>query len=177
MARVSCWTVTDEATSYHLTIRHNVFVSEQRLMVLTDVDEWDRDPNTRHVLAARDDEIAGTVRLYDLGDGVWKGDRLAVLPGHRASTVGADLVRYAVATAAEAGGSVMEATVQARNTRFFERLGWSKNGELGLYFGVPHQPMIIELSDVAPIASEPTDQATLRVQAVDMLVSSVLLCA
>ena len=176
MARTHCWSVTDGSTSHHLAIRHSVFVAEQRLMVMTDVDDWDRDPNTIHVLASRGQEIAGTVRVYHLGDGRWKGDRLAVLKGHRVSSVGADLVRYAVATAAEAGGSQMEATVQSQNSRFFERLGWNRNGEAGLYYGVSHQPMIIGLSNVAPIAAEPPDDAMFHLKAED-LSEHPLLCA
>ncbi len=177
MAGVSVWTNTDATNSAHLSIRHQVFVAEQRLMVLTDVDEWDRDPETKNILAARGTEIAGTVRVYAVSDRIWKGDRLAVLKGHRLSTVGADLVRYAVATAAEAGGSIMEATVQARNTRFFERLGWSRDGDVRPYYGEPHQPMVISLSNVAPIASQPTAQALLRLPSVDMSDSSLLICA
>ena len=177
MSRTHCWTVTDGSTSHHLAIRHSVFVAEQGLMTMTDVDDWDRDPATIHVLAARGDEIAGTVRLYHLGNGRWKGDRLAVVKGHRISSVGADLVRYAVATASAAGGLEMEASVQARNSRFFERLGWARDGEVGPYFGMPHQPMLISLSNVVPIAPEPSTEAVLRLQADDMSANPLLICA
>ena len=47
----------------------------------------------------------GTVRLYPLDEtGLWQGDRLAVLPGRRSAGAGGPLVRFAVATAARAGG-------------------------------------------------------------------------
>jgi hypothetical protein len=40
----------------------------------------------------------------------------------------------------------MVAQVQVPNVRFFERLGWHRNGHPALMLGVEHQPMAIELS-------------------------------
>ncbi|MFN3256394.1 MAG: MSMEG_0567/Sll0786 family nitrogen starvation N-acetyltransferase [Ilumatobacter sp.] len=174
---VACWDVDTATTSSHLAIRHRVFVEEQGVMVLTDIDAWDRDITTINVLAAHGREVAGTVRLYDLGEGRWKGDRLAVLPAHRASMVGACLVRYAVATAAAAGGTSMDASVQVANVSFFERLGWRCDGEVGPYFGLPHQPMVIDLEGVAPIASAPVSDAVLRLDSVGTSRSSLLVTA
>ena len=39
----------------------------------------------------------------------------------------------------------MVAQVQAANVRFFERLGWVRDGEPAMYCGVMHQPMAIAL--------------------------------
>ena len=86
--------------------------------------------------------VVGAVRLYPLSGTLWKGDRLAVLPGHRA---GAELVNFAVRTAGERGGTRMVAQVQVTNVRFFERLGWVRDGEPAMYRGVMHQPMAIAL--------------------------------
>lgn len=150
---ISCWSPSPQEISCHFEIRHRVFVDEQGVLVLTDIDGWDRHPGTVHVVAARGDAMAGTVRLYPLDDeGLWKGDRLAVLPDHRASLVGVKLVRYAVSTAAAAGGVEMEATVQVANTAFFEHLGWRCDGPVRLSYGLPHQPMVIDLADVPSIA-------------------------
>lgn len=144
-------------------------------MVLTDIDRWDREPETIHVVAAHGDEIAGTVRLYPLDDvGRWKGDRLAVLPAHRSSLVGMRLVRYAVATAAAAGGLLMEASVQIANTVFFERLGWRCDGEVQWYYGLPHQPMLIDLPGAEPIAAAPRRDAVLRLSSDDLSSSPLL---
>ncbi len=116
-------------------------------MVFTDVDQRDGLASTRHVLASQGTSIAGTVRLYPLNDaGLWKGDRLAVLPLYRASLVGLKLVRFAVATAAALGGVEMVASIQTANTVFFERLGWRRDGPVASYYGLPHQPMRIELA-------------------------------
>ncbi len=128
----------------HLAVRRAIFVDRQGLFA-DDRDAHDDDSATLHAVAEAGGEIAGTVRLYPLGDAVWKGDRLAVLPGARAHRLGAQLVQFAVRTAAARGGTRMVAQVQVANVRFFERLGWARDGEPGLYRGVMHQPMTIRL--------------------------------
>jgi putative N-acetyltransferase (TIGR04045 family) len=124
-----------------------VFVEAQALFAVDDRDERDDDPATLHVVGLAGDDVVGAVRLYPLGDdGLWKGDRLAVLPAERALQLGAMLVRFAVRTAGERGGRRMVAQIQVRNVRFFERLGWRRDGDPAPMLGVPHQPMTIDLS-------------------------------
>ena len=131
----------------HFAIRHSVFVEAQGIFEHDDHDDRDDDPATLHVIGRAGDEVVGAVRLYPLdGDGLWKGDRLAVLPGDRALRLGAMLVRFAVRTAGERGGRLMVARVQVRNVSFFERLGWHCDGDPGPMLGVAHQPMAIALS-------------------------------
>ncbi|HEX6021891.1 MAG TPA: MSMEG_0567/Sll0786 family nitrogen starvation N-acetyltransferase [Solirubrobacter sp.] len=123
----------------HFAVRRAVFVEQQGLF------EDDRDAYDEvalHAVAVEDGAVIGAVRLYPLEGTLWKGDRLAVLPGHRA---GAQLVNFAVRTAGERGGTRMVAQVQVANVRFFERLGWERDGEAALYRGVMHQPMAIAL--------------------------------
>jgi putative N-acetyltransferase (TIGR04045 family) len=137
----------------HLAIRARVFVDEQGLFALSDRDEHDDDPRTLHVLGLCGAEVAGTVRLYPLAEpGLWKGDRLAVLPAFRRHGVGAPLVRFAVRTAGRLGGREMLAQIQLANVAFFERLGWRRLGEPADYCGRPHQRMVIALSAGEPAA-------------------------
>jgi putative N-acetyltransferase (TIGR04045 family) len=123
-----------------------VFVEAQALFDFDDRDARDADPATLHVVGLAGEEVVGAVRLYPLGDdGLWKGDRLAVLPAERALRVGAMLVRFAVGTAGELGGRRMVAQIQVANVCFFERLGWRRDGDPAPMLGVPHQPMTIDL--------------------------------
>jgi putative N-acetyltransferase (TIGR04045 family) len=131
----------------HHAIRRQVFVVEQHLFDADDWDEHDEDPATLHVLGIVGDIPGGTVRLYPLGDdGLWKGDRLAVLPEFRRHGLGAPLVRYAVRTAGQHGGHQMLAHIQLPNVRFFAALGWQPIGEPAPYVGVVHQQMAIALA-------------------------------
>ena len=131
----------------HFAIRRSVFVEGQGLFERDDRDERDDHPVTLHAVGLAGDDVVGAVRLYPLDDdGLWKGDRLAVLPNERALRLGAMLVRFAVRTAGELGGRRMVAQVQVPNVRFFERLGWRCEGHPAPMLGVEHQPMAIELN-------------------------------
>ncbi len=129
----------------HFAVRRAIFVERQALFE-DDRDALDAAPGTVHVVAEAGGEIAGAVRLYPLDARLWKGDRLAVLPSARTHQLGERLVRFAVATAGARGGERMIAQVQVANVRFFERLGWERDGDAAPYHGVMHQPMAIALS-------------------------------
>jgi putative N-acetyltransferase (TIGR04045 family) len=163
-ATLTCRAVTTRAErDAHFQVRRQVFVAEQGLFRGTngtngrsgidgdrdgtDRDGHDDDPATIHVVGLADDQICGTVRLYPLGtDGMWKGDRLAVLPSHRHLGLGAPLVRFAVSSAGRLGGREMEAFIQPANVAFFRWLGWRRTGDLVDYAGIPHQRMLIDLA-------------------------------
>lgn len=155
---VSCrLTESAEDLRAHLRIRHEVFVVEQRIFPVSDEDE--RDGHALSVLGLCEAEAVGAVRLYPLEDsGLWKGDRLAVLPAFRGCRVAAPLVHFAVATAAAWGGHTMLARVQTANVSFFTALGWRRDGPEELYVGLTHQPMAIELVHAgAPDPPSPPD--------------------
>jgi putative N-acetyltransferase (TIGR04045 family) len=131
--------------SGHFAVRWRVFVEQQGLFEGSDRDAYDDRVDTLHVVALVEGSVVGTVRLYPLGDGLFKGDRLAVLPDARVFRLGGELVSFAVRTAGALGGARMIAQVQVPNVRFFERLGWVCDGEAARYRGVMHQPMAIAL--------------------------------
>jgi putative N-acetyltransferase (TIGR04045 family) len=131
----------------HFAIRHRIFVDEQAIFAESDLDLHDRDTSAVPLIGYCDGIVAGTVRLFalDPADGIWQGDRLAVLAPYRTRGLGAPLVRCAVATAAVLGGRLMSAHIQLPNVRFFQRLGWEARGDREIYAGLLHQPMSIEL--------------------------------
>jgi putative N-acetyltransferase (TIGR04045 family) len=137
-----------EELAAHFELRRQVFVAEQGIFELDDRDEHDDAEDTLHVLGVVDGAVGGAVRLYplDASGELWKGDRLAVLPEHRACRLGARLVRFAVATAGERGGRRMIAHIQLPNVRFFEHLGWRRRGRPEFFHGIEHQLMDIGLT-------------------------------
>jgi putative N-acetyltransferase (TIGR04045 family) len=131
----------------HFALRRAVFVHEQRLFAVDDRDERDGQAATLHAVGFVEGEPCGAVRLYPLGaaGGQWKGDRLAVVPELRTHHLGAALVRFAVSTAGRLGGARMIAHVQLPNVRFFEHLGWRREGAPAPFHGIDHQLMSIGL--------------------------------
>jgi putative N-acetyltransferase (TIGR04045 family) len=131
----------------HRRIRHEVFVLEQGLFAGSDHDEHDDHAGTVHALGMCGAIVAGTVRFYPLTEpGLWKGDRLAVLPRFRNHRLGGPLVRFAVRTAGQCGGERMIAYIQPQNVPVFEHLGWRCVGAPVDYVGHPHQQMSIDLT-------------------------------
>ncbi|MFD5074538.1 MSMEG_0567/sll0787 family protein [Streptomyces sp. NPDC058371] len=111
-------------------LRREAFVYEQGLFTGHDLDDRDADCRTL-VLVAKDHAgaVVGGVRLGPVADGPdigwWAGGRLVVAPGARGPHgIGAALVRAACARAEAEGVLRFDATVQARNTVLFKRLGW-----------------------------------------------------
>ncbi|WP_217914217.1 MSMEG_0567/Sll0786 family nitrogen starvation N-acetyltransferase [Miltoncostaea marina] len=138
-----------EDLAAHHRVRRAVFVEEQAVFEGDDRDAWD--DHAVKVVAELDGEVVGAVRLYPLDEaGLWKGDRLAVLPAARPRRVGAPLVRFAVRTAGELGGSRMIALIQRRNVPFFQHLGWTTIGGAADFRGRSHQEMTIALAGAAP---------------------------
>ena len=138
---------SEEELDAHFELRRSVFVSEQELFSHDDRDERDDEPTTLHAVGLIDGEPCGAVRLYPLEPAwlEWKGDRLAVLPELRTHHLGAELVRFAVSTAGRLGGERMVAHVQLPNVRFFEHLGWEREGDPAPFHGTDHQLMSIRL--------------------------------
>jgi putative N-acetyltransferase (TIGR04045 family) len=130
----------------HFAVRRAVFVDEQEMFAGDDRDERDVRITTLHAIGIAGGRVAGAVRLYPLGEGEWKGDRLAVLLEARHGALGARLVRFAVDTAGARGGERMVAMIQLPNVAFFESLGWQRDGDAAAFHGRPHQPMAIALS-------------------------------
>jgi putative N-acetyltransferase (TIGR04045 family) len=131
----------------HFALRRLVFVGEQRLFAADDRDARDDEPDTLHVVGLLGTTVCGAVRLYPVDEsGLWKGDRLAVVPEHRASHLGAALVRFAVRTAGGRGGRRMIAHIQPPNVAFFERLGWRPEGRPEPFHGLDHQLMTTALT-------------------------------
>lgn len=135
-----------EAAQHH-RIRLDVFVAEQAIFPVDDLDELDEAPATIKVLGFCDETAVGTVRLFPTSTDAtqWQGDRLAVLAPFRHRNLGGPLVDFAVRTAAARGGLRMTAHIQVPNVRFFEALGWVRVGGIETYVGLPHQPMAVDL--------------------------------
>ena len=134
----------------YFAVRQAIFVEEQAMFHGTDEDEHDADPRTIHLVAinAATGAVVGAVRCYTVGNDVWYGGRLAVLPEyrHHPAAIGPNLCRLAEASVLERGCRRFLAYIQMQNVRFFERLNWSAVGEPVDYHGQLHQLMAASLT-------------------------------
>lgn len=133
-------------------IRKNIFVNEQKLFSKSDRDTFDS--KAIHIVALLDNEVVGTVRIYEKDRGMWFGSRLAVLRPYR-GRVGGLLVRKAIETVKEKGAKQFFAYVQLPTVSFFKRLRWKPVGKPLNYKGKPHQLMEAQLYLLTPEAQRP----------------------
>jgi putative N-acetyltransferase (TIGR04045 family) len=133
----------------YLALRRSIFVAEQRMFDVSDVDEHDGVATPIVVLGhsgGMPDEVIGGVRIYPTGGGTWFGGRLGVHARHRArGVVGSALIFAAVSTAREWGCTRFLATVQEPNVRYFERHRFASIRAVDVC-GHPHRLMEADLA-------------------------------
>jgi len=144
-----------ELRAYH-ALRRRIFCDEQGLFAGDDRDEVD-DRAVPIVAVARTagvaEEVAGVVRIWEEEPGEWFGGRLGTDAAHRNNgTIGTGLIDLAVRTACRRGCSRFRATVQERNVKLFQRLGWVVTDRVQA-FGRPHARMQADLSRFMEVAA------------------------
>ena len=143
MKDILCKTVvTSQELQAAYKVRHEIFVKEQKLFNKSDRDEYDS--RAIHIVALLEDEVVGTVRVYERDSGVWFGSRLAVQRSCR-GRVGGLLVQKAIETVQELEAKQFFAYVQLHTVSFFKRRRWKPVGEPVDYQGKPHQLMEAQL--------------------------------
>lgn len=127
----------DVATCQRL--RRVVFIEEQGVSEADEVDGLD--DTAIHLLALDGDQPVGTARLLLKGN-VGKIGRVCVLPQARGTGLGAALIRSALEVLRDRT-SVTEAYLGAQShaTGFYQKLGFTVEGEEFLDAGIPHRHM------------------------------------
>lgn len=128
----------------HLThdvvnIRMKVFMQEQGFK-----DEFDEtDEVATHLLMFTDDGVAvGTCRFFDGDeDGCCILGRVAVLKEFRGQGLGKEIIKAAENAAFEKNYNSIQLHAQERVCEFYERLGYSKYGEMDYDEDCPHRWM------------------------------------
>jgi predicted GNAT family N-acyltransferase len=129
-------------------IRRAVFVQEQGVSETLEFDG--RDEEARHLLALRDGDPVGTLRLrWVEGGRVAKIERVAVLPRARGVQVGGILIKAAVALARTARAEVAMLHAQTVVQEFYAKLGFVAFGPEFIEDGIPHVAMRLFLRGAA----------------------------
>lgn len=121
-----------------LSVRLRVFVLEQKVPLIEEVDE--HDAAAMHYMAVVEGHVIGAARLVVQRDGTGKIGRVAVLPEHRSRGVGGSLIQHILDhEAAPLRMVVLDAQVSA--IPFYERFGFTAAGDVFLDAGIPHRRM------------------------------------
>jgi predicted GNAT family N-acyltransferase len=119
-------------------LRHEIFVVEQAVPPELERDEFDAD--AIHLVALRDDEVIGTLRIVRSGQHAKIG-RMAVRAAVRKSGVGSRLIQHAEVVASQMGLKEIVLHAQLAAKGFYRRLGYSEVGDIFEEAGIPHVEM------------------------------------
>lgn len=147
MTHVIVPAITDTQILEALGIRLEVFVAEQGVPLVLEIDARDQDPEVLHLLAReRGGPALGTCRIIPDGDGRWHLGRIAVAERARGRALGAALVAAAherIARSTPTGRTAevrLDAQVRARG--FYLKQGYRDTGApIFEDAGIPHIEM------------------------------------
>ena len=119
-------------------LRFEVFVREQNIApeIELDSDEY----NYLHLCLYKDDVLVAYARARARGE-VMRLGRILVKKEHRGQGLGAAIMNYCEEKAREKGCKVLELNAQYRAIGFYEKLGFSAEGEFFEEAGIPHKKM------------------------------------
>jgi ElaA protein len=142
-------------------IRRAVFVREQGVSEALEIDQ--RDDEACHLLALRDGEPVGTLRLRWLERGrIAKIERVAVAREGRGGGVGQALMSAALARAEAEGASEARLHAQTVAQGFYAKLGFAAFGPVFDEDGIPHIAMRRVLPDGAARPRRPPPRSAAR---------------
>jgi predicted GNAT family N-acyltransferase len=134
--RPTDWTADRRAIE---SVRRHVFVEEQEI---PEKDEFDaEDACSVHVLARLNRDPVGTGRLNPAG----KIGRIAVVAGRRGQGIGSQILRDLLDAARQAGIREPFLHAQLQAVPFYEKFGFSREGEEFDEAGIPHVRMSLVL--------------------------------
>ncbi len=120
-------------------IRELVFIQEQNI---PEQDEWDdQDPVSQHFVVYDQDRAIATARLlpdHHLG-------RVAVLPEYRGQGIGRLIMLDMIAYAKSQNRPLLHLSAQTHATSFYEKLGFTVQGDEYDECGIPHIEMMMPI--------------------------------
>jgi len=136
------WTTDLDSNTYKdaLTIRHDVFVVEQKVPMELEVDSLE--DQTDHIVLYHNDEAVATARIYNLDNDTYKVQRVATLKKHRGQGYGKKLMQEIEQKVKTLGGSKLTLGGQNTALAFYEKLGYQIESDEFMDAGIPHHTMV-----------------------------------
>jgi predicted GNAT family N-acyltransferase len=124
-------------------VRRTVFVIEQSVSEEEEYDEFES--SSTHLFATCDNQVVGTCRFRNTTQGT-KLERFAVLKAYRTRSVGASLLKAALAAVDHDRMIYLHAQVQV--VEFYKKYGFSQIGAQFEEAGIQHFKMIYSTDDL-----------------------------
>ena len=121
-----------------LALRREVFVGEQH--VPEDIEYDSYDPAATHLVALRDGDVVGVMRIVFLPEHA-KFGRVAVRRSARGKGIASAMMRAAMDLAKAQGEARFYLTSQLDKVPLYEKLGFLAYGDIFTEGGMPHQAM------------------------------------
>ncbi|NLA77354.1 MAG: GNAT family N-acetyltransferase, partial [Clostridiales bacterium] len=118
--------ITDGDFSDCAEVRRAVFVDEQGIPETLEFDAWDE--TSEHYALYDGETPVGCARLVDLGGGVFKLGRIAVLESHRKMKLGSKIMGALILRTKEKGAQKLLISAQTYAVPFYERFAFSTCG-------------------------------------------------
>ena len=123
-----------------LKLRGEVFVVQQQICAVPDVDELD--PQCCHAMLRVGSELVATARLLPLEPGaIVKVGRVAVAVDHQRQGQGTALMQAVQQWIGNVHGRSGKMSAQAHLEPWYTRLGWQREGEVYQEAGIAHLQM------------------------------------
>lgn len=123
-------------------IRREVFVAEQNVPEELELDVYDEQESTKHVLLIdQDQNTVGTARFRPYSNSILKIERVAVLVKKRGTGSGKMIMEAIEAEARKIGYQSIYLSAQIHARKFYERIGFEVKGETYLEAGIEHIDM------------------------------------
>lgn len=140
------WTTDLDSKTYEdaKAIRFKVFVEEQEVPKELEID--DLEAGSHHLVIYDEDKAVATARIYEIDEGFYKIQRVAVFKEQRGSGYGALAIQKAEEKIRELGGQKVLLGAQLQALPFYEKLGYAITSEEYLDAGILHRDVTKELN-------------------------------
>lgn len=141
MEFVAKWTENLQSKIYEdaISIRHTVFVEEQKVPVKLEIDELEAE--SLHIVLYDAKQKLATARILELENNIYKVQRVAVLKEFRKQGVGAALMNEIELKVRQFDGQKLTLGSQNSAIPFYEKFGYDVVSPEFMDAGIPHHTM------------------------------------
>ncbi len=126
-----------------MAIRFKVFVDEQEVPEDLEIDDLEEDAH--HMVLYEKDEPVATARIFEIDEGYYKIQRVAVYKDQRGKGYGAKTIQEAEKKIRALGGHKIILGAQLQALPFYEKLGYKVSSEEYMDAGIPHHDVTKDL--------------------------------